>query len=123
MGPSSYRVLDADLPWLGSSPLGPRRLGVDDARAVMGAQDPVALALMLAYARSYAGALGGAVQGLAGAAALALVGRRRASGWALAVAAGSALAVIETRRRARQWEAVIETRLATLAGASAGEPA
>ncbi|WP_156165547.1 hypothetical protein [Demequina rhizosphaerae] len=119
MGPSGYRRIDPALPSMGRSVLGPRRLTADDARAVMAGEDPVALGLMLAYARSYAGALGGVVQGLAGAAALTLAGRRREAAWAAAMAGGSALVVVETRRRARQWEAIVETRLAQLAGAAA----
>ncbi|WP_062316379.1 hypothetical protein [Demequina maris] len=119
VGPSGYRAIDPELPWMGRSVLGPRRLRADDARAVMAAEDPVALGLMLAYARSYAGTFGGIVQGIAGAAALTMLGRRREAAWAVAVAGGSGLVVVETRRRARQWEAVIETRLALLGSGAA----
>ncbi|WP_062293570.1 hypothetical protein [Demequina phytophila] len=115
MGPSRYRALEAALPWIGEGML-PRRVTVDDARAVSRAEDPVALGLMLAYARSYAGALGGVVMGVASGGVLALAGRRRAAAWALGGAGLAALAVIEARRRARRWEALIEARLALLAG-------
>ncbi|WP_062520681.1 hypothetical protein [Demequina silvatica] len=115
MGPSRYRDLEPALPWMGAGML-PRRVRVDDARAVSGAQDPVALGLMLAYARSYAGALGGVVMGLGAAGGLALAGRRRAATWALGSAAFAALGVVEARRRARRWEALVEARLTTLAG-------
>jgi len=116
MGASRYRDLDPGLPRMGASPTGPRRLTDDAAAAVAASTDPRALGMMLAYARSYAGALGGVVQGAAGAAVLGSLGRRQAAAWAAAVAGLSALSVVETRRRARQWEAVIEARLATLGG-------
>lgn len=117
MSVSHYRDVDPSLPWMGGSSLAPRRLTRERAEAVMASSDAFALALMRGYARSYAGALGGAVQGTAAALALALVGRRREAAVAALGAGACALVVVETRRRARQWEAVIEARQAQLAGA------
>ncbi|WP_062464520.1 hypothetical protein [Demequina soli] len=118
MGPSGYRELDPGLPWMGGG-IVPRRLAADDARAVLACESPLALGMMLAYARSYAGPLGGVVQGTVAGAVLALTGRRAAAGWAWAGAGAAGLGFVETRRRARQWEAVVESRLGVLAAAAA----
>ncbi len=112
MSSSRYREVDPSLPWMGASPLGPRRLRLTDAEAVMASTDPVALALMHGYARSYAAATGGGVLSIAAAAALGLVGRRREAALAALSAGWCAAIVVEARRRARRWEAVIEARLA-----------
>ncbi|WP_296664403.1 hypothetical protein [Demequina sp.] len=114
MSAGLYRDVDPTLPWMGASSLGPRRLTREAAVAVMACADPLALALMLAYARSYAAALGGVVQGSAAAVALGLLGHRREAAFAAAGAGLSALVVVEARRRARQWESVIGARLASL---------
>ena len=114
MGPSRYRDVDESLPWMGGAAWGPRRPTVDDALAVGRAEDPVALGLMLGYARSYAGVLGGVVIGATAATACALAGQGTRAVAATVVAGLSALSVVETRRRARAWAAIIEARLAVM---------
>ncbi len=121
MASSRYRDLDASLPWMGASVLGPRRLSRADAVAIMDSTDALALALMRGYARSYAAATGGAVIGVSAAAALALLERRREAALAALGAGWCAAVVVEARRRARRWEAVIEARLAMISSGEEGE--
>lgn len=109
-----YAQVDPSLPWMGASVLGPRTMKVDDARAVMAAEDPVALALMYGYARSYAAVAGGLFWAPAFALVSWYVGWTAAAAAALVGFAVIGWVVMETRRRARQWEAVIQTRLHAL---------
>lgn len=110
-----------DLPRMGSLPSGPRRLTSARADAIRASTDREGMVDLLAYARSYYGAAGGAVIGGAATVALALLGRPRAAAGAVAFAAFSALGTIETRRRARRWETALTARIAWLdAESSAG---
>jgi len=109
-----YPQVDPSLPWMGASVLGPRSMKVDDARAIMAAEDSTALALMYGYARSYAAVSGGLFAAPAFALMFAYLGWTEAALTALVGVAVIGWVVMEARRRARQWEAVIGARLHAL---------
>jgi hypothetical protein len=94
--------------------LGPRTMRVDDARAILVAEDITALALMYGYARSYAAVAGALFWAPAFAVVAWYVGWTTAAVAALVAFAVAGWVVMEARRRARQWEAVIQCRLQAL---------
>lgn len=115
MASHRYREVDPSLPDVGASARGPKRMSLDDARAIMASTDLLALGLMLGYVRSYA-ATAGAIMFSPAIAAIALVW-----GWPVVATVFFALfgvaawTVMEARRCARQWEGVVTARIAQLA--------
>ena len=111
MSVAHYLERDATLPDMGRSGLGPRACTPADVEAVLACGDPVALAQMRGYARSYFATAGGMVLGSATAMVGALARRRVLAVVGIVGAGVATLVTIEARRRARQWESAIDTAI------------
>lgn len=110
-----YLSMAPDLPDIGWSGPMPTSLTEEAARAVHSCDDPSALGVMLGELRSYWAAAGGLVMASFGGLACAAAGWATASAVVFALGIPAGLVTVESRRRARQWQAVIESRLMTMA--------